>query len=166
MREKDSGKGGQQSGPLRCSEILIGALQEMGLGRAIGHLALLQAWDRAIAPRVRKRATVEDLRGGRLYLCAEDPIWLHELHMLRHTLKTLLNQELGEAVVQEIVLKIGSPSQRVATHTPAARPQSQRPSTFPDREMERINQLLSPLKDLPCRDALERLLHRWASRSI
>lgn len=164
MREKRSRKGGPQGGPLRCSEILIGTLQEMGLGRAIGHLALLQAWNRAIALRIRERATVEDFRGGRLYLCVEDPIWLHELHMLRHTLKTLLNQELGEAVVGEIILRIGRSSQRVATHTPVARPQG--PSTFPDGAMERINQLVSPLKDLPCRDALERLLHRWASRSI
>ncbi len=164
MTEKGSGKGGQQSGPLRCSEILIGTLQKMGLERAIGHLALLQAWDRAIALRVRERATVEDFRGGRLYLCVEDPIWLHELHMLRHRLKTLLNQELGEAVVGEIVLRIGRPSQRVATQTPSTR--TQRLSTLPDGAMERINQLLSPLEDLPCREALERLLHRWASRSI
>jgi len=163
MREKRAGKERQQASPLRCSEILIGTLQGMGLGRAIGHLALLKAWDRAIAVRVRERATVEDFRGGRVYLCVEDPIWLHELHMLRHKLKTLLNQELGEAVVAEIILRIGSPPQRVATRSPAARPQ--RPSTFPDGAIERIDQLLSPLKDLPCRDPLERLLHRWASRS-
>ncbi len=115
MREKGSRRRGKGGNPSRCADVLEGTLQGLGLGRVTRHLALLKAWDRAIAPRVRERASVEDFKEGRLYLCVEDPIWLHELHMLRHKLKTILNEELGEAVVGEIVLRIGRtarPSQR------------------------------------------------------
>ena len=154
----------KQGGPSRCSDVLTAALQGLGLGRAVDHLALLQAWDRAIALRVQEHAIVEDFRGGRLYLCVEDPIWMHELHMLRHTLKTRLNEEAGEPVVEEIVLRIGRSDRRAATLPPADR--LQRAAVLPIGAKERITELLSPLDDLPCRDALERLLQRWAARSI
>ena len=164
MRKKRSVEKGQQGGPSRCSDILTTTLQGLGLGRAVRHLALLSAWGRAIPSRMRERATVEDIRGGRLYLCVEDPIWLHELHMLRHTLRTMLNEAVGEVLVEEIVLKIGRSSRRATTGPPAAR---RRGSPAPQAEArERIVQLLGPLKDEPYRDALERLLQRWAARSI
>lgn len=155
---------GRQGGPSRCSDILTSTLQGLGLGRAVRHLALLRAWDRAIPSRIRERATIEDIRGGRLYLCVEDPIWLHELHMLRHTLRTMLNEEVEEPLVEEIVLRIGRSSRRATAGPPAAR---HRGSPAPPVEArKRIDQLLDPLKDEPYRDALERLLQRWAARSI
>ena len=162
--KRAAAEAGQRGSPARCSDVLTATLQQLGLDRAIRHLALLKVWDRTIAQRVRERAVVEDFRGGRLYLCVEDPIWMHELHMLRHRLRTMLNEEVGEAVVEEIVLRIGRSGRRVATGPPAAR--LQRSPALPNGAKERINELLSPLNNLPCRDALERLLQRWATRSI
>jgi hypothetical protein len=164
VRKRRSVEKGQQGSPSRCSEILTTTLQGLGLGRAVRHLALLGAWARAIPSRIRERATIEDIRGGRLYLCVEDPIWLHELHMLRHTLRTMLNEAVGEVLVEEIVLKIGRSSRRAATGSPAVGP---RGTPAPSAEAsQRIVKLLDPLKDEPYRDALERLLQRWAARSI
>ena len=157
-------EGGERSHPSKCADVLQGTLQGLGLGRVIRHLALVRAWDRAIAPRVRERAAVEDFRDGRLYLCVEDPIWLHELHMLRHKLKTVLNEEVGESMVDEIVLRIGRPSPRTTPVMPD--PRVKRARAAPTEAEARVLQLLAPLKDLPCRDALERLLIQWAARSI
>jgi len=165
VREKGS-RGKRKGGnPSSCADVLEGTLQGLGLGRVTRHLALLKAWDRAIAPRIRERASVEDFREGRLYLCVEDPIWLHELHMLRHKLKIMLNEEVGEAVVGEIVLRIGRTARRASARMP--NPPLQRPARADLSEMEaRIEQLLRPLEDVPCRDALKRLFDRWAARSI
>src|SRR5574337_1797125 len=106
----------RQHTPSRCADILETSLQGLGFGRVVRHLALLRAWDRAVAGRIKERVHVEDFRGGCLYLSVEDPIWMHELHMLRHQLKTLLNKEVGESVVSEIVLRIGR-----TRHGPPAR---------------------------------------------
>ena len=165
MRKKGTRRKGKGDNPSRCADLLEGTLQGLGLGRVTRHLALLKAWDRAIAPRVRERASVEDFKEGRLYLCVEDPIWLHELHMLRHKLKTILNEEVGEAVVGEIVLRIGRTAQRARARIPNPPPQRAARAALSGMEA-RIEELLSPLEDMPYRDALKRLFDRWAARSI
>ena len=162
MRGKGSIEGSERGLPSKCADVLQGTLQGLGLGRVLRHLALVRVWNRAIAPRVRERAAVEDFRDGKLYLCVEDPIWLHELHMLRHKLKTVLNEEIGEPIVDEIVLRIGQPSRRTTPAIP--NPRVQRARAAPADAEARVQQLLGPLKDLPWRDALERLLNRWAAR--
>ena len=152
----------EQTAPARCADILEGSLQGLGLGRVIRHLALLRAWDRTIASRIKERASVEDFRDGRLYLCVDDPIWLHELHMLRHKLKTILNEEVGEPAVSEIVLRIG----RTRRCAPASRSNrgGQRPRAVSPAIEASMATLLSPLRDLPCCDAMQRLFQRWVSR--
>jgi hypothetical protein len=163
MRAGGSGQRGAQTAPARCADILAISLQGLGCGRVIRHLALLRAWDRAVAGRIKERASVEDFRGGCLYLCVEDPIWLHELHMLRHQLKTILNAEVGEPAVGEIVLRIG----RTRQGPPVGRfyRGGRRIPAVPPAAEASMAKLLSPLRDLPCCDAVQRLFQRWASRS-
>jgi predicted nucleic acid-binding Zn ribbon protein len=151
-----------QTAPTRCADILASSLQGLGFGRVVRHLALLRAWDRAIAGRIKERASVEDFKGGCLYLCVEDPIWMHELHMLRHQLKTLLNKEVGESAVGEIVLRIGR-TRRYSAPRPSYRVRQRIPPVSPAVEAS-MTTLLTPLKDLPCCDAVQRLFQRWASR--
>jgi hypothetical protein len=153
-----------QTAPARCADILESSLQGLGFGRVVRHLALVRAWDRAIADRIKERASVEDFRSGCLYLCVEDPIWLHELHMLRHQLKTILNKEVGQPTVDEIVLRIGRIRQYSAPRPSYRGRQRQRiPAVSPAVEAS-MTTLLTPLKDLPCCDAVQRLFQRWASR--
>lgn len=149
--------------PVRCADILESSLQGLGFGRVIRHLAILRAWDRAVAGRIRERASVEDFRGGCLYLCAEDPIWMHELHMLRHQLKTILNKEVGEPVVDDIVLHIGR-TRRHSASTRARRGGRGAPAVSPTVETDMAT-LLTPLRDLPCCETVQRLFQRWAARS-
>ena len=166
MRKKGlSTEGAERNSPSRCGDILLGALEGMGLVGVIRHLALLRAWEQAIPSRIRERATVEAFREGRLYVCVEDPIWLHELHMLRHKLKVMLNKELGEPAAEEIILRIGRASRRSALDTPKA-PVHRAPPVPSSGAEGRIKELLAPFEERPYRDALERLIHRWAARLI
>ena len=166
MRKKGlSTEGAERNSPSRCGDILLGALEGMGLVGVIRHLALLRAWEQAIPSRIRERATVEAFREGRLCVCVEDPIWLHELHMLRHKLKVMLNKELGEPAVEEIILRIGRASRRSALDTPKA-PVHRAPLVPSSGAEGRIKELLAPFEERPYRDALERLIHRWAARLI
>ncbi len=164
MSEGRSVKGKKRGAPSRCSEVLTATLSGLGLVRTVRHLVVLKAWDRAVPQRVRERATVEDFREDKLTLCAADPVWMHELHMLRHKLKTMLNAEIGEPLVGEILLRIGRVARR-ADPGPSS-PLGRRPPAFPEFPESKIEEVLAPVKDLPCRDAVERLLRRQIARSI
>ncbi len=150
-----------QTAPAKCADIIEGSLQGLGLGRVIHHLTLLRAWDRAVASHIKERASVEDFKGGCLYICVEDPIWLHELHMLRHTLKTILNVEIGEPAIGEIVLRIGK-TRRCAPATRANRDGARARAVVPPAAEASMAKLLGPLMDLPCGDAMQRFFQRWA----
>ncbi|MDE2059069.1 MAG: DUF721 domain-containing protein [candidate division NC10 bacterium] len=163
MKADRSVRRSAQTAPARCADILESSLQGLGFGRVIRHLALLRAWDRAIADRIKERASVEDFRGGCLYLCVQDPIWMHELHMLRHQLKTILNKEVGEPAVGEIVLRIGRTRQYPSAKR-AHRAGQRIPAVPPEVEAS-MAKVLTPLRDLPCCDAIQRLFQRWVSRS-
>lgn len=162
MTRKGSTPVGEQTNPSRCADVLRGTLQGLGLGRVIRHLALLRAWDQVVAPRIRERARVQGFSDGRLYLCVEDPIWLHELHMLRHKLMTMMNQQIGEAVVSEIVLRIGRLPDNAITAMP--RPRVERERAVVAGAEPRVKEVLAPLEGLPCHDAFARLLYRWKAR--
>jgi hypothetical protein len=153
----------QQTAPIRCADILASSLHGLGFDRVSRHLALLRAWDRVIADRIKERAGVEDFRDGRLYLCVEDPIWLHELHMLRHKLKTILNEAVGEPAISDIILRIG----RTRPYPPVRRTSrgGRMIRAVPPAVEENMATLLRPLRDLPCCEAMQRLFQRWASRS-
>ena len=163
MKTGRSAPRSSQADPARCADILESSLQGLGFGRVIRHLSLLRAWDRAVAARIRERVSVEDFRGGCLYLCVEDPIWMHELHMLRHQLKTILNKEVGEPVVDEIVLRIGR-ARQYSTPRRLGRGRQGVPAVSRAVEADMVT-LLTPLKELPCCDAVQRLFQRWVSRS-
>jgi hypothetical protein len=77
----------------------------------------------------------------------------------------MLNKELGEPAVEEIILRIGRASRRSALDTPKARVHKAPPVPSSGAE-GRIKELLSPFEERPYRDALERLIHRWAARFI
>lgn len=161
MKTDRSAQRSAQTAPARCADILESSLQGLGFDRVVRHLALLRAWDRVIAGRIKERASVEDFKGGSLYLCVEDPIWMHELHMLRHQLKTILNKEIGERVVGEIVLRIGRTRQS-STPQRAYRGRQRARAVSPAVEAG-MAELLTPLRDLPCCDAVQRLFQRWVS---
>lgn len=166
MRTNGSGQAerSKPNSPSKCADVLEGILEGLGLGRVVRHLTLLRTWDRVIASRIRERATIENFRDGRLYVCVADPIWLHELHMLRHKLKTMLNDEIGEPVVADIVLRIGRTPRGGVPRSPRRRTGPALP-TPPEAEA-RVQHLLAPHTEKPWCEALRRLLCRCSLRSF
>jgi hypothetical protein len=148
--------------------VLSGLLQQLGLDRAIQQLTLFRLWGRVVPSRIRERAGIEDFRAGRLYLRVEDPIWMHELHMLRHQLRAKLNQAADEPLVEEIVLRIGPVDRGVReARSCSTDPRSvARPLASQVTFAVPIAQLLEPVRDGPCREAIERLFRRWAARLV
>jgi predicted nucleic acid-binding Zn ribbon protein len=137
-------------------------MQRLGLDRRYHEHELWAIWPRVVGSQIARHASPRSLYRGRLVVHVTDPVWLHQLSMMRHRLVGALNAGLSEPAVREMVLRIGE--------IPAAAAEAP-PSLAPGREQEadpadtaRVEELLEPLGDAPFRETLRRLLLR-ASKS-
>lgn len=132
-------------------EVLRHALDGIGLRAGLVELSIRAIWDEVVGEQISRKARPDGFKGGRLYVLVEDSIWLHQLSLLKPRLIASLNERLGTALVKELYLRIG-------TLPPLSGEEA--PPSPPPIEAEVFEELLAPVRDLPCREAIRRLLHR------
>ncbi len=145
--------------PVRAAEALTAAFQRLGLVDRLRQHELWRIWTNVVGPHIARHAQPREIRHGRLVVHVTDPIWLHQLSMMRHRLVVALNERLGSPVVREMALRIGEVLEVPSMSLPASIPEEERVSPDPER-LARIEALLAPLGDAPFRDDLFRLLSR------
>ncbi len=145
--------------PVRAAEALSAAFQRLGLADRLRQYELWRVWPGAVGPHIARHAQPKELRHGRLVVHVTDPIWLHQLSMMRHRLVGALNERLGAHIVREAVLRIGEVLEVPMVPPPESGMPKAEVSPDPER-LARIEALLAPLGDVPFRDELFRLLVR------
>jgi hypothetical protein len=131
-------------------------LERLGLGAGVRQREIWRVWDAVVGPQVARHAQPHAVSRGRLIVHVTDPIWLHQLGMMRHRIVGALNALLGESAVREIVLRIGEVPQ---LSTAESEERSPEPPVDPSRRAA-IRGLAQSLGDAPFREALERLMLR------
>ena len=144
--------------PTRVGDVLQGALQRLGLDRRYREHELWAIWPTVVGGQIARHACPRSLHRGRLVVHVTDPVWLHQLSMLRHRLIGALNAKLSEPSVREMVLRIGEVA-APALETPLSSAPTEEPAADP-ADTARVETLLEPLADAPFREALRRLLLR------
>lgn len=145
--------------PVGMAEAVRATLQRLGLEAKVRQRGLWQVWDAVVGPQIARHAQPQAIQRGRLVVHVTDPVWLHQLSLMRHRLAASLNQALGEGTVRELVLRLGEMEAPPAP-IPAAAAPDERPLD-PARQAA-IREAVAPLGDAPFREALERLLERDA----
>ncbi len=144
--------------PTRVGDVLPGALQRLGLDRRYREHELWAIWPTVVGAQIARHAFPRSLHRGRLVVHVTDPVWLHQLSMIRHRLVGALNAKLSEAAIREMVLRIGEvPAPTLAEPLP---PLSVEELSANPVDTARVEALLEPLADAPFRDALRKLLLR------
>ena len=146
--------------PVRMADAVTRTLEMLGLGPGVRQREIWRVWGELVGPQIARHAQPRAITRGRLVVHVTDPVWLHQLSMLRHRLIATLRESLGESVVREIVLRIGEVEDVPVPET--SMPPAEAP-VEPSRRAE-IQELAGSLGDAPCRDALEHLMVR-ASKS-
>lgn len=144
--------------PTRVAEVLLGTMRRLGLDRRYREHELWAIWPSVVGSQIARHACPRSLHRGRLVVHVTDPVWLHQLSMLRHRLVGALNAKLSEAVVREMVLRIGEVP--APTPEPPLPPVSAGELCADPADAARVESLLEPLADAPFREALRRLLLR------
>jgi hypothetical protein len=147
--------------PTRVADVLVGTLQRLGLDRRYREHELWAIWPSVVGAQIARHACPRSLHRGRLVVHVTDPVWLHQLSMLRHRLVGALNAKLPEAAIREMVLRIGEvPVSALEDSLP---PMSAAEMSADPADVARLEILLEPLADAPFREALRRLLLRSTS---
>jgi hypothetical protein len=142
--------------PIRISDAITGTFARLGIEARLREHEVFRVWPAAVGAVIARHAEPQSLKQGRLLVHATDPVWLHQLHMMRHRILDALNARLGAGSVREVVLRVGEVSARPA---PAA--SSPGPPAPPDPvRLQEIETMLAPLKDEETRAAFRRLLLR------
>jgi predicted nucleic acid-binding Zn ribbon protein len=144
--------------PTRIAEAVSATVRRLGLETRLRQGEIWRVWPQVVGAQIARHAQPHALWHGRLVVHVTDPVWLHHLSMMRHRLVAALTEQLGGSVVRELILRIGEVAAPPVDPKPPAGPEAEPPSD--PAQLARIEALLAPLGDAPCREDLFRLLLR------
>ena len=150
--------------PVRMGEAVLAALQRLGLEAGVRQHEVWQLWAAVVGPQIAQHAQPHSFSRGRMIVHVTDPVWLHQLRMMRHHLLAALNAKLQPLEIKELFLRVGE----FPAIAPEPSPESARPSRaakLTAAEIAEIEKALAPFGDAPFRDALHRLWLRAAQES-
>jgi predicted nucleic acid-binding Zn ribbon protein len=133
-------------------------MQRLGLDRRYREHELWAIWPTVVGSQISRHTCPRSLHQGRLVVHVTDPVWLHQLSMMRHRLVGALNAKLSEPAVREMVLRIGEVPAAASEPPPSPAP-AREPAADPT-DTARVEKLLGPLGDAPFRETLRRLMLR------
>jgi hypothetical protein len=148
--------GGKWRQPVRIADALSSAFARLGVEARLREHEVFRVWDSVVGATIARHAEPQGVKRGRLLIHVTDPVWLHQLSMMRHRLLDALRERLGPAV-RELVFRIGDVSPRPEV---AAEPEPTVGLPPDPRRLAEIETILAPVKDEPAREAFRRLLLR------
>lgn len=91
--------------PQPLGEVLKALIQKMGIQDRMDKARVIETWADIAGVRINSVTQSVWLKEDVLFVQLNSAPWRHELHLRRHEWCMRLNQELGKAVVKEIIFK-------------------------------------------------------------
>jgi len=105
--------------PVKAADVLMKVLDERGL-RAHGTLAdIARKWESSVGDSIAKHAVPDTIKGGRLTLMVDGPVWMNQLSMMAPDIIAKVNAALGKEEVTELRFRAGK-AERPETKKKAA----------------------------------------------
>lgn len=91
--------------PQRLGNVLEEVIDRLGLRRKLDEARVVEAWAVIAGPQINGVTRTAWVKGATLYVKITSAAWRQELHLRRRQWRERLNEELGEALVDEIVFR-------------------------------------------------------------
>lgn len=142
-------------------EAMERTLDQLGLGISLATVAIHRVWSEVVGEEVARRSQPGLFKNGRLQVTVSDAVWLQQLTMLKPTILSSLESQLGSRLVRELFFTVGPLSFPSAGYESPFRGGS----TAISPEMEaRLQKVLQPIQDEECRLLLARILRKaWGA---
>jgi len=127
---------------------------------------LQQRWTGIVGKHIGHHTWPESIRHRKLYLLAENSVWLQQLRFLKPELLAKLTAYVGSNAITDIVLRVGTPpapdvEPRASAQHPATTAESR--AALPDDVAASIEAVVQPVHDPALQARLRALLQKSAS---
>ena len=143
--------------PSTLGEILGKVMGEHGLGRGGMMAKLLSVWDNTVGAGIAKHALPESIKGGRLTVIVDSPVWMHQLSMMAPGLIEKINSVMGADTVEDIKFRSGKLERPDASPVRKEKFIPRRRKLLP-QEHKDIEESLANISDKDLREKARRLL--------
>lgn len=90
---------------MTLNEVLKEYRSEMNIDTRLKEVSLINAWEDIAGRAIARRTSKVYLKDGKLFIYLTSPVVRNELSMAKESLKERLNEEAGEDLVKEIILR-------------------------------------------------------------
>lgn len=66
---------------------------------------ILSLWPRTVGSKIAEQAENVHFENNRLVIKVKNPAWRHEIHMKRFSIAKKLNDQVGEKIIKEIIVR-------------------------------------------------------------
>jgi predicted nucleic acid-binding Zn ribbon protein len=95
----------RRSKTISIGEAMQDYIKEMNLGPKLKELSLIDSWENMVGKAISSRTSKVYIKDKILFVHLKSSIVRNELMMIREGLREKLNQQAGEEVIKEIILK-------------------------------------------------------------
>ena len=89
------------------------------LGQKLAESRLQQEWETLVGQTIAKHSYPESIRYSKLYLVADNSIWLQQLRFLKPALLETIRSLLPDLSLTDVVLRMGSIPERIPPVVPS-----------------------------------------------
>jgi predicted nucleic acid-binding Zn ribbon protein len=95
----------RRSKTISIGEAMQDYIKEMNLGPKLKEVGLIDSWENMVGKAISSRTTKIYIKDKILFVYLKSPIVKNELMMIREALREKLNNQAGEELIKEIVLR-------------------------------------------------------------
>jgi predicted nucleic acid-binding Zn ribbon protein len=95
----------RKSNTQKIGEVILESLREMRIDRKLKEVQLVSQWESIMGKTVANRTSRIYVRNGILYLHVTSSVLKSELLMMRQDIMDKLNENAGERLIEEIVIR-------------------------------------------------------------
>jgi len=156
----------RRPGLIAIPDVLGQLLKNHGMESRMLECTLQQHWPEIVGAHIGHHTWPESIRHRKLYLVAENSVWLQQLRFLKPELLAKLSACAGGGVITDIVLRVGTPpapevEASASAQLPPATAETR--ATVPDDVQASIEAAVQPVHDPALQARLRALLEKSAS---
>jgi hypothetical protein len=89
------------------TDVVAGLIKTQGFHGRMVEFSLQQQWGEIVGPHIAGHTYPESIRHRKLFLLAENSVWLQQLLFLKAELLSKIADAMGDDVLTDIVLRVG-----------------------------------------------------------